>query len=84
MEGVGWIGTIIIGGIAGWIAEKFMKAEHGLIMNIIMGVLGALLLNFLLELIFGWEAVGWWMNFIIAIIGAALLIWGYRMVRGRT
>ena len=27
--GVGWIGTLIIGGLAGWIAEKVMKADHG-------------------------------------------------------
>mgnify|MGYP006207764569 CR=1 FL=1 len=26
MEGLGWILTIIVGAIAGWIAEKIMKA----------------------------------------------------------
>ena len=25
--GVGWIAAIIIGGLAGWLAEKFMKSE---------------------------------------------------------
>jgi uncharacterized membrane protein YeaQ/YmgE (transglycosylase-associated protein family) len=39
MEGVGWIGAIIIGGIAGWIAEKVMHSNMGLIMNIISGSL---------------------------------------------
>ena len=29
MEGVGWIMTIIIGGLAGWIAEKAMGAIMG-------------------------------------------------------
>ena len=38
MEGVGWIMTIIIGGIAGWIAEKVMRSDMGLIMNIILGI----------------------------------------------
>ena len=83
MEGVGWIGAIIIGGLAGWVAEKFMGADHGLLTNIILGILGALILNFLLGLIFGFTAVGWFANFIVAIIGAALLIWGYRMVKSR-
>jgi uncharacterized membrane protein YeaQ/YmgE (transglycosylase-associated protein family) len=31
---VGWITAIIIGGIAGWLAEQFMKSDMGLIMNI--------------------------------------------------
>ncbi|SFO91407.1 GlsB/YeaQ/YmgE family stress response membrane protein [Tranquillimonas alkanivorans] len=81
MEGVGWIMTVIIGGLAGWIAEKIMKAEHGLLTNIVLGILGAVVLNFILELIFGWEAVGWIANLIIAVIGAALLIWGYRKIK---
>jgi hypothetical protein len=25
---VGWITAIIIGGVAGWLAEQFMKSEH--------------------------------------------------------
>ena len=32
--GVGWIAAIIIGGIAGWLAEQFMKSDMGLLMNI--------------------------------------------------
>ena len=84
MEGVGWIMTIIIGALAGWIAEKLMKADHGLMTNIILGILGAVVLNLILEIILGWEAVGWIANLIIAVIGACILIWGYRAVRGRT
>jgi uncharacterized membrane protein YeaQ/YmgE (transglycosylase-associated protein family) len=34
---VGWIAAIIIGGIAGWLAEQFMKSDMGLIMNIVRG-----------------------------------------------
>jgi uncharacterized membrane protein YeaQ/YmgE (transglycosylase-associated protein family) len=39
--GVGWIAAIIIGGIAGWLAEQFMKSNMGLIMNIVLGIVGA-------------------------------------------
>ena len=53
MEGVGWIMAIIIGALAGWIAEKMMKANMGLVMNIILGIVGAVVGNFLLMLIFG-------------------------------
>ena len=42
MEGFGWIiMTIVLGGLAGWIAEKVMKFDTGLIMNIVLGVVGA-------------------------------------------
>ena len=61
---VGWIAAIIIGGIAGWLAEQFMKSDMGLLMNIVLG--------------------GWIGYLILGFIGACLLIWIVRMVRGRT
>ena len=36
MEGFGWIMSIIIGALAGWIAEKVMKFDTGLLMNIVL------------------------------------------------
>jgi uncharacterized membrane protein YeaQ/YmgE (transglycosylase-associated protein family) len=82
MEGVGWIGAIIIGGIAGWIAEKMMHAEHGLLLNIVLGIVGALVLNAILMLIFGATLGGWFGQLIVGAVGAMLLIWAYRMIRG--
>jgi uncharacterized membrane protein YeaQ/YmgE (transglycosylase-associated protein family) len=38
---VGWIAAIIIGGIAGWLAEQFMKSDMGMLMNIVLGIAGA-------------------------------------------
>ena len=38
---VGWIAAIIIGGVAGWLAEQFMKSDMGLLMNIVLGIVGA-------------------------------------------
>jgi uncharacterized membrane protein YeaQ/YmgE (transglycosylase-associated protein family) len=38
---IGWIAAIIIGGIAGWLAEQFMKSDMGLLMNIVLGIVGA-------------------------------------------
>ena len=40
MTGLGWFAAIIVGGLAGWIAEKIMKSDMGLIMNIILGIIG--------------------------------------------
>jgi len=34
-------GTPSRGGVAGWLAEQFMKSDMGLIMNIVLGIVGA-------------------------------------------
>ena len=83
MEGMSWIMAIIIGGIAGWIAEKLMKSDHGLLTNIILGIVGALVGNWLARLIFGSTSTSTIGQLVIAVIGACILIWGYRAVRGR-
>jgi uncharacterized membrane protein YeaQ/YmgE (transglycosylase-associated protein family) len=80
MEGVGWIGAIIIGGIAGWLAEQFMKSNLGLLMNIILGVVGAALASALLG-IFGIQFFGWIGYLIAGFIGACILIAIGRAIR---
>ena len=81
MTGVGIIMSIILGALAGWIAEKITKSQHGLLTNIILGIAGALVLNFLLGLVGITAAAGWVPQLIVAIAGACLLIFGYRAVR---
>ncbi len=81
-NGVGWLMAIIIGGIAGWLAEKVMKSDKGVFMNIILGIIGALVLNFILALL-GMDFEGWLPFLIIGFIGACLLIAIARMFRGR-
>ncbi|CDO58533.1 hypothetical protein BN1012_Phect319 [Candidatus Phaeomarinobacter ectocarpi] len=80
MVGMGWILTIVIGGLAGWIAEKLMKADHGLLTNILLGIAGAVILNFVLGLL-GVAFAGIFGQLIIAVAGACALIYGYRMIR---
>jgi uncharacterized membrane protein YeaQ/YmgE (transglycosylase-associated protein family) len=85
--GVGWLGTLLIGGIAGWIAEKLTRSDMGVIMNIIVGIIGAYIGAFLanvLGLRLGEVFQGWfWGNLIIAVIGAVILIVVVRALRGR-
>jgi uncharacterized membrane protein YeaQ/YmgE (transglycosylase-associated protein family) len=73
MEGVGWIGAIIVGGIAGWLAEQFMKSNLGLLMNIILGIVGAALASALFGLV-GIQFGGWIGYLIAGFIGAVILI----------
>jgi uncharacterized membrane protein YeaQ/YmgE (transglycosylase-associated protein family) len=79
--GVGWIAAIIVGGIAGWLAERFMKSSMGLIMNIVLGIVGAAVAS----AIFGYFGVslgGGWIGYLISgFIGAVLLIWIVRVIR---
>lgn len=83
MTGIGWIGALIIGGLAGWIAEKIMNANQGLLMNILLGILGALVLNWLLIAVTGTTLGGWLGQLIVAAAGACLLIFVVRLVRSK-
>jgi uncharacterized membrane protein YeaQ/YmgE (transglycosylase-associated protein family) len=79
---VGWIAAIIIGGFAGWFASMFMNSNTGIFMNIILGIIGAAVASFLFSL-FG-VTFGGWIGYLVAgFVGACILIWGARAVRGR-
>ncbi|TRD20626.1 GlsB/YeaQ/YmgE family stress response membrane protein [Palleronia caenipelagi] len=79
---MGWIATIIVGGIAGWLAEQFMKSEMGILMNIILGIVGAFLVNFILGSVLGLYASTSWISYlIVGFVGASALIWIARKVR---
>ncbi len=83
MEGVGWVGAIIIGGIAGWIAERITNSNMGIISNIILGIVGALFLNAVLRFANVVPPDGWPAQLAIAAVGAIVLIWAWRALRGR-
>jgi uncharacterized membrane protein YeaQ/YmgE (transglycosylase-associated protein family) len=78
---VGWIAAIIIGGVAGWLAEQFMKSDMGILMNIFLGVIGAVVASAILS-VFGVHLGGWLGYLIAGFIGACLLIWIVRAVQG--
>lgn len=77
---IGWLGAILIGAFAGWLAEKIMKSDHGLLTNIILGVIGAGIGN----TIFIWLGIitTGWMGYLLAgFIGACLLIAASRLFK---
>jgi uncharacterized membrane protein YeaQ/YmgE (transglycosylase-associated protein family) len=41
MPGVGFIGMLVIGIIAGYIAEKVTASDHGLLTNLLVGIAGS-------------------------------------------
>jgi uncharacterized membrane protein YeaQ/YmgE (transglycosylase-associated protein family) len=72
---MGFITAVIIGGIVGWLASMVMKtnAQMGLVANVIVGIVGSSL-GFWLAGLIGIAPSGGFLKFVVAIVGAALLI----------
>ena len=81
MPGVGFIGMLIIGLIAGYIAEKLTSSDHGMLTNLLVGIAGSFVGGTLAGLL-NIEFYGSLGNLIVASIGAILLIWIWRKVQG--
>ena len=72
---MGWIVSLIIGGIVGWRASIVMKtnAQMGWIANVLIGVVGSML-GFWIAGLLGIAPTGGILRFVIALAGAVLLI----------
>jgi len=70
-----WLVTIIVGAIVGWLASIVMKtnAQMGAIANILVGIVGSSL-GFWLAGALGLSAGGPIIGWVIAVLGAAILI----------
>ena len=81
----GWLGAIIIGGLAGWVASMIMKtdASMGIFMNILVGIIGAVIGNLLLPLFGASGTTGFnvW-SFVVALIGAIILLFIVKLFTG--
>ncbi len=73
--GIGWFAFLIVGLLAGWIAEKIMHRDHGLLTNLIVGVVGAYLGAFIVGIFVNDPAQGFWSALIVSILGAVVLLW---------
>jgi uncharacterized membrane protein YeaQ/YmgE (transglycosylase-associated protein family) len=86
MGELGFIGWIIIGGLAGWVASKIAKTDEkqGVLSNIVIGIVGALIGGFLFELFGGAGVTGFnlW-TFLVAVVGAVVLLFIWKLVTGK-
>ena len=71
---------LIVGGIVGWIASKIMRtdAQQGLVLNVIVGIVGALLAGWLISPLVGEGtinqgdfSVG---SLLVSLVGAVVLL----------
>lgn len=78
---MGIIWSLIVGGVAGWLAGQFMKGSgYGLLINILLGLLGGFVGNLVFGLL-GLDATNLIGRIICATVGAVLIIALARAVR---
>jgi len=68
------VAGVLVGALAGYVAGRFMGTETSLGRNILMGILGSFVGEFVFGL-FGIYATGSITSFIISVIGACICIW---------
>ena len=72
---MGIIVWIIFGAIVGWIASAIMGTNEGLILDIILGIVGAVLGGWLMSFVGKGGVSGFNLySFLVAILGAVVLI----------
>ena len=78
----GIIAWLIIGGVAGWLAGVLVKGGgFGLIVDIIVGIVGAFIGGWLAGVLGISLGGGWLSSIITAVIGAVILLFVIRLIR---
>jgi uncharacterized membrane protein YeaQ/YmgE (transglycosylase-associated protein family) len=80
MPGVGFFGMLLIGFLAGYIAEKATNRNHGLLTNILVGIAGSFVGGTLAGLL-DFNFYGFFGNLIVATVGAILILWVFGKAR---
>ncbi len=85
MDQMGWLAWLVIGAVAGWLASIVMKTNRsqGLLMDIIVGIVGAFIGGFLFNQFGSAGVTGFniWSLF-VAFVGAIVLLGLLRLVMG--
>ena len=83
---MGIIVWIVFGALAGWIASMIVRTNgtQGIGMDIFMGIIGAVVGGFVMQL-FGQSGVTGFnlYSLIVAVLGALIVIWIGRLLRSR-
>jgi uncharacterized membrane protein YeaQ/YmgE (transglycosylase-associated protein family) len=83
---MGLIAWIIFGALAGWVASKITGRDDqmGCLMNIVVGVIGAFIGGAIVGLFAGGFDIGFNLgSFVVAVIGAVMLLAVVNLVFGR-
>lgn len=74
MPGVGFFGMLLIGFLAGYVAERTMNRDHGVLTNVLVGIAGSFVGGTLASLV-GIAFYGFLGNLVVAIAGAIIILW---------
>ncbi len=76
---------IVLGAVSGWIASLIMgtNAKQGLVLDIVVGIVGALLGGFIMQLLGygGTDGLNVY-SIVVAVLGAMILTWIIEQFRG--
>jgi uncharacterized membrane protein YeaQ/YmgE (transglycosylase-associated protein family) len=78
---LGIFAWIIIGLLAGWLAAKITESPHGLIRNLVVGLVGSLLGGFLFTKLGLRVVPDFWGELVTAIVGAVVLLFVLQAIR---
>lgn len=70
---------LVVGGVVGWLASILMKrdAQQGVLMNIVVGIVGALLAGWLISPLVGVGTINGGLSigsFLVSLLGAVVLL----------
>ena len=80
--GVGFLSMLVIGALAGWIAEKVTSSDHGIFTNILVGIAGSFV-GGILASVLNIPVFGFFRTLVAATIGAIVLLFVWRSVQQR-
>ncbi|MBR6090294.1 MAG: GlsB/YeaQ/YmgE family stress response membrane protein [Anaerolineaceae bacterium] len=77
---MGWIASIIIGTLVGWLAGKIMNSSHGLLINFLLGWAGSALGKWIAGLL-NISSNGLAGDIVFSIVGACLILFIFNKIK---
>src|ERR1700690_3870073 len=82
---MGIILWIVFGALVGWIASMIMKTRGGIFMDIVVGIVGAVIGGFVMSLFGGVGVICFnFYSFVVALIGAIILLAIVKAISGKS
>ena len=73
---------IVFGALAGWIASMIVKTDQGLLLDIVVGIIGAVIGGFIFRAFGAAGVTGFNIySLLVAILGAIVLLWIVKAAR---
>lgn len=72
-----WLIVALIGLLAGWVASMILNRHHGLLVNLVIGLIGALIGSWLNDQFIHFHPAGMSamvLSFIVALVGSLILL----------